>query len=87
MIQWIYQDKTDHSLVILKFDFSKFEKGRSYWIFNNSLLKDTKYIDEVKKIILQTKRLYASEIQTQNLDINDIHPRDLDLSIDEQLLF
>ena len=33
--------RTDHSQVLLQFDFGKFVKGKSYWKFNNSLLKDT----------------------------------------------
>ena len=31
--------RTDHSQIVLQFDFGKFEKGKSYWKFNNSLLK------------------------------------------------
>ena len=32
--------KTDHSQIVLQFDFDKFEKGKSCWKFNNALLKD-----------------------------------------------
>ena len=38
--------RTDHSQILLQFDFGKFVKGKSYWKFNNSLLKDTKYVEE-----------------------------------------
>ena len=44
--------KTDHSLVILKFDFGKLfkkKKALSNRKSNNSLLKNNKYIDEVKQ--------------------------------------
>ena len=41
--------QTDHSLILLKFDFGKFQKGKSYWKFNNSLLKDENYVTEIKK--------------------------------------
>ena len=34
--------KTDHSSFLLNLDVGKFQKGRSYWKFNNSLLRDTK---------------------------------------------
>ena len=41
--------KTEHSLILLKLEFGKFQKGRSYWKSNNSLLKDNSYVTEVKK--------------------------------------
>ena len=34
--------RTDLSQIVLQFDFDKFEKGKSYWKFNNALLKDQK---------------------------------------------
>ena len=43
--------RTDHSGIILKLKLQDLERGRSYWKFNNTLLKDKKYIEEVKKII------------------------------------
>ena len=55
--------QTDHSLILLKFDFGKFQKGKSYWKFNNSLLKDENYVTETKKIIESTKLLYANKNQ------------------------
>ena len=55
--------QTDHSLILLKFDFGKFQKGKSYWKFNNSLLKDENYVTEIKKIIESTKLLYANKNQ------------------------
>lgn len=80
--------KTDHSLVLLKFDFDKFKKGKSYWKFNNSLLKDQIYVREIKKIISDTKAMYASEFQTyNNTDINTILLEDLILKIDDQLFY
>ena len=41
--------RTDHSDIILKLKLQDLERGRSYWKFNITLLKDKKYIDEVKK--------------------------------------
>lgn len=79
--------KTDHSLVLLKFDFGKFEKGRSYWKFNNSLLKDSKYVEEIKNVIKSTKELYAAQNQTHNLRIEEIPIQDLKLSIDDILFY
>ena len=41
--------KTDHSDIILKLQLQDLERGRNYWKFNNTLLKDKKYIEGVKK--------------------------------------
>ena len=40
--------RTDHSIVLLDIDFGKFKKGRSYWKFDNSLLHDKDYINQIK---------------------------------------
>ena len=56
--------KTDHSLVLLKLEFGKFQKERSYWKFNNSLFKDNSYVTEVKKNVIETIKLqYTKESQ------------------------
>ena len=41
--------RTDHAAVNVCFKFEKHTKGKSYWKFNNSLLKDPDYITTVKK--------------------------------------
>lgn len=41
--------RTDHSLIYIELKFGKFKKGISYWKFNNSLLKDHRYVEEIKK--------------------------------------
>lgn len=79
--------RTDHSIIYLQFNFGKFEKGTSYWKFNNSLLKDLKYVEKVKKTILNVKEQYASVNQNQNIDIKDIPIQDLNLAINDQLFF
>ena len=65
--------KTEHSQIALQFDFGKFEKGKSYWKFNNSLLKDQKYVSEIKHLIKFTKLNYVQldEYITEN-NINAI---------------
>lgn len=79
--------KTDHSLILLKFDFDKFKKGRSYWKFNNSLLKDPVYVREIKDIITETKNMYASDHQLNNSNANESPIQDLLLTIDDQLFY
>ena len=49
--------RTDHSGIILKLKLQEIERGRSYWKFNITLLKDKKYIEEVKKAIKETKTI------------------------------
>lgn len=81
--------KTDHSLVFIEFDFGKFTRGKSFWKFNNSLLKDKKYVEEIKKTIEDTKTIYflKSEDQTENETINDIPIQDIKLNIEDSLFF
>ena len=41
--------RTDHSGTTLKLKFNNNERGKGYWKFNDSLLKDNEYIQIVKK--------------------------------------
>ena len=80
--------RTDHSQIALQFDFSKFEKGKSYWKFNNSLLKDQHYVGEIKNLIKFTKLNYVQldEYMNEN-NINAIPDHQLRFSISDQLFF
>ena len=40
---------SDHSVVSLDIDFSKFNRGRGFWKFNSSLIKNKEYVDLIKK--------------------------------------
>ena len=53
---------SDHSPVILDIDFSKFKRGRGFWKFNNSLIKDTEYVKVVKECI--------KDVVTENAIVN-----------------
>ena len=35
---------SDHSVTSIEIDFSNFQRGRGFWKFNNSLLKDPQYV-------------------------------------------
>ena len=73
--------RTDHSAIILKLKFQNNERGKGYWKFNNSLLKDTQYIDKIEKIIEDVKQTYAT-----NLNPDEIIPnQDLQFNINDQL--
>ena len=62
--------RTDHSGTILDLilDFDV-ERGKGYWKFNNSLLKDIDYIKIVKETISDVKQTYSMN-ETQ-FSIND----------------
>ena len=55
-------------MIMLQLNFGKFEKGRTYWKFNNSLLKIIKYVREIKQLIQNIKKQYASEDQNESED-------------------
>ena len=51
---------SDHSPVILDVDFSRFSRGKGFWKFNNSLLKDTNYLEIIKNLIKRVVCQYAT---------------------------
>ena len=67
--------RTDHSSILLKLKFINNERGRGYWKFNNSLLKNKDYIKLVKYTIQELKDTYKTndEQATYNTEfsIND----------------
>ena len=71
----------DHSSILLDLDLIINERGRGYWKFNNSLLKDQQYIDLVKETILAVKQIYT----VNNMD-NNQETSGLEFSINDQLL-
>lgn len=80
---------TDHSIVSLTIDFSQFTRGKGFWKFNNSLLKDTNYIDIVKSTFKRVTRQYSLNEHPDEY-WNDIQPTDLqteNLCINPQLFF
>ena len=52
---------SDHSLPGIEIDFRKFQRGRGFWKLNNSLLRDEKYVDLVKKSIKKVCKIYADD--------------------------
>ena len=59
--------RTDHSAITLRLKLQDSERGKGYWKFNNSLLKDQKYVDEIKKVIQEVKQMYAINMQRENI--------------------
>ena len=56
---------SDHSMPVLDIDFSKFQRGRGFFKFNNSLLKDVEYVKMITEAIRDVTTLYAEDIYTQ----------------------
>lgn len=76
--------RSDHSMVVVEFQFTPEEKRNTFWKFNSSLLHDPLYIEEVNKIILDTLKDYAA--YPYNFDnIETILPEDIHLTISDQL--
>ena len=51
--------RSDHSMVEFTFLISNFERGRGTWKFNNSLLKDQKYLTLINNCIREEYKRYA----------------------------
>lgn len=78
IFQYLYDCKvvhgyrTDHSGIILNLKLNQNERGRGYWKFNNSLLRDNDYIQLVKKTIEEVKNTYKIDIILGNNNENNI---------------
>ena len=71
--------RTAHSGILLNLKLTNNERGKGYWKFNNSLLKDQDYIQKVKETIEEVKCTY-------NLKQNNINDNEnIKFSINDQL--
>ena len=59
-------------------------KGKGFWKFNNSLLKDKTYVDIVKNLINQIKHQYSCYVYNQD-KIPSIENENLSFIISDQL--
>ena len=57
---------SDHSMPVLDIDFSKFQRGRGFFKFNNSLLSDSEYVKMINEAIRDVTILYAEDIYDKN---------------------
>ena len=76
--------RTDHSGVYIKVKLQDNERGKGYWKFNNSLLKDKDYIQSVKNTIQDTLKLYTINNNNNNSNNNN-NNNNLQFTINEQL--
>lgn len=78
--------KSDHAPVNVTINISSEDRGRGYWKFNNSLLKDHDFIKLVKNEITHVKSIYAAT--PYNPDYLKFCPnKDLQLLINDQLFW
>ena len=78
--------RSDHSLVTLFIKKDPWKRDRQYWKFNNSLLKDTAYIKEIKNTIQNVKKDYALPVYNHE-NIDCVPDTNLDLLVSDQLFF
>ncbi len=76
----LYGYKTDHNMITLEIDNGNQERGRGFWKFNTSLLKDEIYLHKIKQLIKINIQRYAIGDNIDNL----VNVR---YTISDQLLF
>jgi exonuclease III len=77
---------SDHSCVLLNLNREQFKRDRPFWKFNGGLLSDRKYVQEIKKVIHDTKIQYT--LPVYNLDeIDGIPNKDIQFTINDQTFF
>ena len=75
--------RTDHSAVTITFRFTERARGKTFWKFNSSLLKDREYVRKIKESIKETKLKYAKNVDSLGV----VHDDNIEFQIDDQLLF
>ena len=76
--------RTDHSAITLEVCFRQSERGKGYWKFNSSLLRDINYVNIVKKCIAETITTYKNPHCNIQDNINTNEPP---FCIDDNLFF
>ena len=61
---------SDHSSISLEIDFSQFKRGKGFWKFNSSLLKDPEYVSKVKDTIKRVVAQYSIVNNDENFYTN-----------------
>ena len=77
--------RSDHSSVVLSLEINEFKNGKGLWKFNNSLLKDKTYVDEVKQCINKVKEQYILPIYNLEFIKNNTNNDLLEFTISNQL--
>ena len=78
--------RSDHSAILITLKFNQIKHSKSFWKFNNSLLKNSAFVNEIKNVILDVKKQYA--LLPYNIDnIDSVENELFQASINPQLFF
>ena len=78
--------RSDHSAVDVTLVFNEVKRGKTFWKFNSTLLKNINYVKEIKLVILNVKKQYAAS--PYNLEmLNEINNKHFHPIITPQLFF
>ena len=77
--------KTDHSAVCLTLSMTNETRGRGYWKFNNSLLRDNMFVQKTKEIISDVMKQYAASPYDRN-ELMSVPKEKIHYQISDQLL-
>ena len=77
--------RSDHSILNINIEISKFERGKGLWKLNCNLLKNAAYIDLINKTIHKVKLEYALPVY-RNEYLETAPDLDIKFSIDEDVL-
>ena len=56
----IYGYRSDHSAIVISLVFNEIVRSKTFWKFNNSLLNNSDFINEIKQVISKVKKQYAA---------------------------
>ena len=71
--------RSDQIGILLNFKLINNERGKGYWKFNSTLLKDPEYIQKVKETIEDVKRTYS--VNPNDVNVNE----DIEFNINDKL--
>ena len=78
--------RSDHSIVEMIFRIDEFVRDRPFWKFNNSLLRDKKYVENIKETISKVKRQYALFVYNEE-NLDKVPNDQIQFQISDQLFF
>ena len=80
--------RSDHSLISLALKFVTTPKAKTFWKFNNSLLKNVNFIKAIKDVISDVKTQYSAiPYIREKINIDNIDNATFETSINPQLFF
>ena len=76
--------RSDHSSVMISFEFASGPKASNFWKFNSNLLRDKMFVEDINNTIKIIKEQYAIPVYNRD-NLNKIPTSELQLSISDQL--